>query len=183
MNDSDGAASLITQFGVLPFRLDEEQGVQILLVTSRETGRWLIPKGNPIPLLRGPGTARREAYEEAGIEGPLSDAPIGRYIYRKRRRSGETVAAQVTVYAMRVVRQLDDWPERSARVTRWYEPADAALAVDEPELKALILGFRPAATGYRETESKTRLLKRYWIVALPAAGLIAAAGYVLTRLF
>ena len=79
---------MINQFGVLPFRIDPERGLQILLVTSRDTGRWVIPKGNPIPRLQGHGTARREAYDEAGIEGALSQSPIGSYAYVKHRRSG-----------------------------------------------------------------------------------------------
>ena len=68
---------MITQFGALAFREDPEKGLQILLVTSRDTGRWVIPRGNPVPQLRGHETAEHEAYEEAGIEGALSERPIG----------------------------------------------------------------------------------------------------------
>ncbi len=152
---------MITQYGVLPYRLDEEKGVQILLVTSRDTERWVIPRGNPMPRMRGHETARREAYEEAGIEGPMSEAPIGRFSYEKRRRSGEATMAQVTVYAMRVLRQHYDWPERTQRTARWFEPRKAALAVDEPELKALILGFSPDAAGYTEAGALVKGRNRF----------------------
>ena len=93
---------MIRQFGALAYRDDPEKGLQILLVTSRDTGRWVIPRGNPMPRLRGHETAEHEAYEEAGIEGVLSAAPIGRYSYEKKRRSGDATVAEVTVYALRV---------------------------------------------------------------------------------
>ncbi|MGZ8282558.1 MAG: DUF47 family protein [Allosphingosinicella sp.] len=133
---------MITQFGALAFREDHEKGLQILLVTSRDTGRWVIPRGNPMPRLRGHETAEHEAYEEAGIEGELSEAPIGHYSYDKKRRSGE-VTAQVTVYALHVTRQHYSWPERNQRTVRWFEPRKAALAVDEPELREMIQSFDP----------------------------------------
>jgi uncharacterized protein len=152
---------LIRQYGVLPYRLDEQKGLQILLVTSRDTGRWVIPRGNPMPRVQGHETARREAYEEAGIEGPLSEAPIGRFTYQKRRRSGDATIAEVTVYGLRVVRQHFDWPERNQRTVRWFEPRQAALAVDEPELKALVAAFSPDAPGYTEAGPVVKGMKRF----------------------
>jgi len=152
---------LLTQFGALPYKIDREKGLQILLVTSRDTGRWVIPKGNPMPRLQGHETAAQEAHEEAGIEGVLSDSPIGRYGYGKRRRSGQVVPAEVTVYAMRVTHQHYAWPERNQRTARWFEPRKAALAVEEPELKALILSFDPAALGYTEAGAVVMGLNRF----------------------
>ena len=146
--DRATAAILIRQFGALAYRDDPERGLQILLVTSRDTGRWVIPRGNPMPRLRGHETAEHEAYEEAGIEGVLSAAPIGRYSYEKKRRSGDATVAEVTVYALRVSRQHYNWPERDQRIVRWFEPRKAALAVDEPELKAIIQSFDPGAIVY-----------------------------------
>ena len=138
----------INQFGVLAWRRDPEKGLQILLVTSRETGRWVIPKGNPMPRLRGRETAAHEAYEEAGIEGEISEEPVGRFGYAKKRRSGRTVEATVTVYSLKVEKQHYDWPERNQRTVRWFAPRRAALAVDEPELKEMIRGFDPAGPRY-----------------------------------
>jgi predicted phosphate transport protein (TIGR00153 family) len=139
---------LITQFGALAFRDDPEKGLQVLLVTSRDTGRWVIPRGNPMPRLRGHETAEHEAYEEAGIEGEMSLAPIGFYSYDKKRKSGEVVASQVTVYALHVTRQHYNWPERNERTVRWFEPRKAAQAVDEPELRDMILAFAPESIGF-----------------------------------
>lgn len=134
---------MITQYGALPYRIDPEKELRILLITSRDTGRWVIPKGNPVAGLAGAETAAREAYEEAGIEGEVSPEPIGGFGYDKRRRDGSAVPARVTVYAIRVERQLPDWPERGQRRLGWFDPAGAAEAVQEAELKALILTFRP----------------------------------------
>jgi uncharacterized protein len=139
---------LIVQFAALPFRIDAEKGLQILLITSRDTGRWVIPKGNPKPRFRGHETAASEAYEEAGIEGEVLDRPIGHYTYDKSRRSGDTIPALVTVYPMKVTREHFAWPERTERTVRWLEPRKAVMMVDEPELKALIGAFMPDGGDY-----------------------------------
>ena len=137
---------MITQYGALPWRIDEQAGLQILLITSRDTGRWVIPKGFPIPILLSHETAAREAFEEAGVEGRISPASIGSFGYEKRRRSGGA-AAVVTVYPLEVTREASDWPERRQRRLQWFAPAEAADAVDEPGLKALILAFAPGQDG------------------------------------
>jgi predicted phosphate transport protein (TIGR00153 family) len=132
---------LITQYGVLPYRTDAAGGLQILLITSKERRRWVIPRGNPIPFFLNYESAAREAFEEAGVEGKIATAPIGSYRYGKRRRSGAEAAAIVTVYPLRVTREAKDWPERSQRRRQWFDRADAVEAVEEPELKALLLAF------------------------------------------
>jgi predicted phosphate transport protein (TIGR00153 family) len=132
---------LITQYGVLPYRVDAEGRLEILLITSRERRRWVVPKGNPIPFLLNYESAAREAFEEAGIEGPISTVPIGSYRYEKRRRQGGGSPALVNLYPLRVTRQADAWPERDQRALRWFSPAEAAEAVEEPELAVIILSF------------------------------------------
>ena len=132
---------MISQYGVLPYRVDEGGKLEILLITSRERRRWVIPKGNPIPSFLNYETAAREAFEEAGIEGGISVEPIGAYRYGKRRRSGEEVPALVTLYPMRVTRHARRWPERGQRELRWFTPEDAADAVEEPELKVIIMSL------------------------------------------
>jgi predicted phosphate transport protein (TIGR00153 family) len=132
---------MLIQFGVIPWRVDPDSGLQILLITSRDTGRWVIPRGNPMARLQGHETAAREAHEEAGVVGTISPSPVGRYSYEKKRGSGEVVSATVTVYSLEVTRQHHSWPERHERTSRWFEPDKAAFVVDEPELKSLILAF------------------------------------------
>ena len=131
---------LIRQYGALPYRI-AEAGVQFLLVTSRDTGRWVIPKGNPMLFRSGGETAAEEAFEEAGVRGAVAPVPIGRFCYCKRRRLAADVTAQVSVYPLRVAELLDEWPEAQQRQRQWFTREEAAAAVAEDELKALILGF------------------------------------------
>jgi uncharacterized protein len=136
---------LITQYGVLPYRLAADGSVEILLITSRERGRWVIPRGNPIPFFLNHESAAREAFEEAGVEGGIATASLGTYRYGKRRRSGAEAAAIVTVYALLVTREAPSWPEDRERVRQWFSREAATDAVEEEGLKALIRGFAPVA--------------------------------------
>ena len=132
---------MIRQFGALPYRIDESAGLQILLVTSRDTGRWVVPKGNPMAFREGHETAAEEAYEEAGIRGAIAAEPIGSFRYRKRRRLLPAVNAEVRLFPMRVEQMLDEWPEAHQRRRQWFTRKEAAEAVAEGGLKRLILGF------------------------------------------
>jgi len=134
---------MISQFGALPYRRDEAGGLRILLVTSRDTGRWVVPKGNPMPRLAGWEAAAREAFEEAGVEGRIERTPIGSFRYRKRRRLMLPVYAEVTLFPLCVERELDQWLEEHQRRRRWFAQEEAAVAVAERKLKRLILDFRP----------------------------------------
>jgi 8-oxo-dGTP pyrophosphatase MutT (NUDIX family) len=129
---------MITQYGVIAWKEAESGGRQVLLITSRETKRWVIPRGNPIAGLAPSEAAAQEAWEEAGIKGETGAEPIGAYRYDKRRLDGSTVPAEVKVFAMRVGEEAGTWPEAKQRDRRWFAPAEAAEAVDEPELKDLL---------------------------------------------
>lgn len=112
-----------------------------MLITSRDTGRWVVPKGNPIRGLAPHEAAAEEAWEEAGLRGFACAAPLGEFGYGKRRRRGEEWTT-IALYPFAVIEQSADWPERHQRRTRWFTLAEAAAAVDEPDLAALIAGFR-----------------------------------------
>jgi 8-oxo-dGTP pyrophosphatase MutT (NUDIX family) len=129
---------LIRQHGVIPYRTGDGGGVEILLITSRETRRWVVPRGNPIAGLADHESAAQEAYEEAGIRGDVETRPAGTYRYDKRRASGAIEEALVQLFPLRVTEEYDDWPERGQRERRWFARAEAAAAVDEEELAALI---------------------------------------------
>lgn len=136
------------QYAALPWRIAD--GLEILLVTSRRTRRWVIPKGWPIAGLKPHEAAAQEAFEEAGIvKGEVEDSAAGHFHYVKRSKGGLARMCRVEVFALKVEHQADDWPEKPARSTRWFSPTEAADAVDEPELQALILRFasRPADVG------------------------------------
>ena len=131
------------QFGVVPVRLEAGE-VRILLVTSRETRRWVVPRGNPIRNLSPEQSAAQEAFEEAGVRGAISSPPLGSYRYDKKKRSGTVVPTEVRLFTMMVEEELDSWPERNQRERRWFAPDEAAAAVDEADLKLLLRGL-PAA--------------------------------------
>lgn len=126
------------QYAAIPIRVSRSGKPKVLLLTSRRTKRWIIPKGWPIEKLGPAGTARREAFEEAGLTGRIvRDLPIGRYRYRKGDWT-EIGTITVKVFLMEVKRQLEKWPEHRQRKTRWFKPRRAALLVNEPELARLL---------------------------------------------
>ncbi|HEY0300031.1 MAG TPA: NUDIX hydrolase [Rhizomicrobium sp.] len=129
-----------TQYAALPYRLTSD-GVEILLITSRRTRRWIIPKGWPIDGLDPSASAAREAMEEAGISGEIQKAPIGFFHYFKVLRHEINVPCKVGVFALKVTRQRRTWPEKDAREQKWFPLAEAARTVEEPQLRKLILAF------------------------------------------
>ena len=130
-----------TQYAALPWRKDAD-GVQVLLITSRESRRWVIPKGWPMKD-KDPGPcAAQEAFEEAGVVGPTKRKSLGVYHYDKRLRSGRLQHVRVQVYPLKVTEARDIWPEMAERDRLWSSPAEAASLVDEPELKALLAKFK-----------------------------------------
>jgi 8-oxo-dGTP pyrophosphatase MutT (NUDIX family) len=129
---------LLTQYGAIPLRREEDGSLRVLLVTSRETRRWVLPRGNPISGLCPHETAAQEAFEEAGVLGTVSSEAHGSYRYGKRRKSGALIPAEVHLFRLEVAEELEDWPERHERERCWFEPYAAAAAVEEPDLKALL---------------------------------------------
>lgn len=126
------------QFAALPFA--ERAGERmVMLVTSRETGRWVLPKGWAEKGLTGPELAAKEAFEEAGLIGKMAAKRIGSYAYLKQMPKGRAVACEVDVFAMRVDQLLDDWPERGQRQREWFTLSQAAMVVDEGDLVTLLL--------------------------------------------
>lgn len=134
---------MLTQYGVLPVRTTADGGLEVMLITSRDTKRWVVPRGNPIPGKSPPESAAQEAFEEAGIVGAVEPEAIGLYTYEKRRRLRGPVPASVHLFRMEVAEERDEWPEKGQRERRWFPVGEAAAAVDEDELAVLI---RLAAT-------------------------------------
>lgn len=118
---------------------------EVLLITSRDTGRWVIPKGWPIDGLSPAESAAREAFEEAGALGRVSEIALGLYGYPKQLDTGEMVHLMVAVFPLAVEACARDWPERGQRRLKWLSPRKAAAKVNEPELRALLRAFRPPA--------------------------------------
>jgi len=136
--------SVGTQHAALCFRIDAKGAPEILLITSRDTGRWVIPKGWPVPGRDAAGSALQEAWEEAGVKGKVHDTCLGLYSYGKVLDGKTVLPTVVTVYPVAVDRLAKTYPEVGARRRKWFSPAKAATKVDEPELADLIARFDPA---------------------------------------
>lgn len=125
-----------SQFGAICWRLHRGK-VEVLLVTSRDTGRWVIPKGWPAQDLSAPASAAREAWEEAGVEGDVSETALGVYTYDKRRLPKPPLPCAVMVFPLRVACLAASFPERKQRKRHWFRAGKAAQLVDEPDLREI----------------------------------------------
>lgn len=126
------------QFAALPYRQLSDLTFEVMLITSRDTGRWVVPKGWPGDREAAWDCAAREAREEAGLVGRVQARPVGSYHYKKVLEDGFSIWCTVEVFPLEVVDRLKSWPEQGMRQARWFALQDAANFVDEPELQALI---------------------------------------------
>lgn len=120
------------QSAVIPFRFEQDK-LNVMLITSRNRKRWIIPKGIIERDITPAESGQREAFEEAGLRGRVSRKPIGTYRYRKW---GDT--CEVQVFLLKIEQVLDEWPESSVRQRRWATVEEAANLVKEEELGTLI---------------------------------------------
>lgn len=132
-----------TQFAALPYRMTRGKP-EILLITSRETGRWIIPKGWPEDGLSAADSAAVEAWEEAGIEGRVSETCMGIYSYLKALDRRDRLPIVVAVFPILVRRMRDDYPEKGQRKRKWFSRKKAAARVDEKELQQILKAFDPS---------------------------------------
>jgi 8-oxo-dGTP pyrophosphatase MutT (NUDIX family) len=132
------------QVAALCWRFSPRHGVEVLLITSLNSKRWIIPKGWPEAELSPAENAAREAFEEAGVTGKISAEPVGSYHYLKEKKDGGGMPCTVDVFALAVTKQLDDWPEKGSRELLWLPPEQAAAKVSEPALRQLLKNFRKA---------------------------------------
>lgn len=126
------------QCGAAPYRIGSDGCLEVMLVTTRETHRWMVPKGWPIKKLGPLGTAIREAYEEAGVRGEGGPA-IGAFDYLKVMRKGPNQICEVEVFPLLVQEELEDWPEKAERERRWFGTDEASAAVEEERLRMILL--------------------------------------------
>jgi 8-oxo-dGTP pyrophosphatase MutT (NUDIX family) len=132
-----------TQFAALPWRLTPAREIEVLLITSRETRRWVIPKGWPIKGKTSAKSAAQEAFEEAGITGKISKRPVGSYAYDKRLKNGRLQHVRVAVFGLAVEAEAVAYPEAGQREKTWVSLTEAARLVDEPELMVVLATFKP----------------------------------------
>jgi 8-oxo-dGTP pyrophosphatase MutT (NUDIX family) len=138
--EASSGERLRLQYGALPIRFAATGAMEVLLVTSRTTRRWVIPKGWPMKGAKPAEAAAREAFEEAGVRGRIAAEPLGTYAYRKRDDDHKhpAVACRVRVFVLQVKRQATRWPERHERETCWFEAKEAAARVDDAGMRDLI---------------------------------------------
>ncbi|MFX0547025.1 NUDIX hydrolase [Roseovarius sp. S1116L3] len=136
-----------TQFGALCYRVVRGK-VEVLLVTSRGTKRWIVPKGWPMDGKTPAQSAAIEAWEEAGVRGRMYERPLGLYSYRKTIEDGDDLPCVTMLYAMKVTEIATEYPEAHERRRKWLRPKKAAAMVDEADLAYLIRNFDPAHAKY-----------------------------------
>ena len=127
------------QVGALPWRLGPA-GLEIMLVSSRATRRWIVPKGWPMAGRADHVAAGIEAIEEAGLLGVIDEQSCGAFVYMKRFSRGEE-PCEIKLYPLKVVRQRDKWPEKHERMTQWFSVEQAAQKVSDPGLAEVIRLF------------------------------------------
>jgi len=127
------------QYAALPWR--RRKVLEILLITSRGTGRWIIPKGWPMKGRKPHTTAAIEAIQEAGLLGKIEKKPVGVFHYQKVLGNNERLLCRVEVFPLRVARQMKTWPEMHQRTTKWFSLREAIRLVSDPELVGVFEEF------------------------------------------
>lgn len=135
------ASGLPLQAGALPYRIGESGGLEVLLVTSRGGGRWIVPKGWPIADKSLAEAAAIEAFEEAGVRGVVEGEELGRFEHEKSQPVAEPMLCEIALFALKVEEELEDWPEREQRSRRWFTPDQAVDAVPSQQLGGLLRTF------------------------------------------
>jgi hypothetical protein len=125
------------QYAALPYRLGRH-GLEILLITSRETRRWVLPIGSPAEGRHPHRTAEIEAFQAAGVRGTASRKPIGEYPQTKRLSDGGERLYQVEVYPLLVSNEAATWPEKTQRRRIWFPVNEAAEKLDDAGLALII---------------------------------------------
>lgn len=137
-----GAAPPRCQYAALCWRIEKGR-LLVLMVTTRRSGRWILPRGWPIAGLDPADCAAREAWEEAGVRGQVQPRCLGSYSYVKRREAAGTPPILVMTYALRVREMRGKFPEAGQRRRKWMTPDKAAALVREPGLARLLRDFAP----------------------------------------
>jgi 8-oxo-dGTP pyrophosphatase MutT (NUDIX family) len=134
---------LRTQFAALCFR-QRDAKTEVLLITSRKSGKWILPKGWPMETRAPAQVAAQEAWEEAGVRGTPIDQCLGLYSYRKNTAYGVTLPCIALIYPVQVDRLEKHWPEIGQRRRKWFSPQKAARKVRSAELARSLQGFDPS---------------------------------------
>jgi 8-oxo-dGTP pyrophosphatase MutT (NUDIX family) len=121
----------------VPCRTRPDGQIEVLLVTGKGSRRWIIPKGWPMPGMTLAEAAAQEAFEEAGVRGPVDPQPLGDFRHEKNVGPAD-IEVRIVVHAMSVEQELVDYPEARSRERRWFSIAEAVEAVGSAKLGRLI---------------------------------------------
>jgi 8-oxo-dGTP pyrophosphatase MutT (NUDIX family) len=132
-----------TQYAALCYRKRKGKSCEILLITSRKSGRWIPPKGWPMDGKSPEAAAAQEAFEEAGVKGEVHDISLGRYRYKRENGDSGKPSSEAFIFPLKVKKQSKKFKEKGQRKVRWFSPKKAAMLVREPKLKKIIREFDP----------------------------------------
>ena len=134
------------QYAALCYRVVKGKP-QVLLITSRGTKRWIVPKGWPMDHCGAGACAAQEAWEEAGVEGDIDHEPIGSYWLPVTEERPAPI--EVKLYPLRVARQREDWKERGQRYRHWAVLPEAKRLITHEGLAdvAVALAQRELGSG------------------------------------
>lgn len=141
------------QFGALPYRVGKGGETEVMLLTSRGAGRWVIPKGWPMVGRKPRAVALTEARQEAGIKGIISRKPIGSYHYAKTVERGEKRWCKCFVFLLLVTQERASWREQGQRTRAWFPKDEAADLVNEEPLAMMIRNLLATPEKPRSDES------------------------------
>jgi 8-oxo-dGTP pyrophosphatase MutT (NUDIX family) len=137
------------QVAALCWRTQSSGLVEVLLITSLNSKRWIIPKGWPEDSASFAVSAAREAFEEAGVTGEIGDTPLGSYHYLKEKKDGSGMPCMVEIFGLKITGQAEDWPEKGTRELAWLSPEQASVRISEPGLRSILRTFHKTQTAAR----------------------------------
>jgi 8-oxo-dGTP pyrophosphatase MutT (NUDIX family) len=128
----------LQQYGALPWRRRRNGELEVMLITARQSGRWILPRGWPVTGKTPAQTATQEAFEEAGVVGGVDPRPIGEYRYLKILPDGSSNDCLVTLFSLRVSGTLVQWREQAERKRRWHGLSQASQIASDRQLAELL---------------------------------------------
>jgi 8-oxo-dGTP pyrophosphatase MutT (NUDIX family) len=153
---ADAKIDYAKQLAALAWRVGPDGAEEFLLVTSRISKNWLIPKGWPITGKSAAEAALQEAFEEAGVKGRALSKPLGKYNYVKILNDGTSIPCLVKVFGMQIATELEEWPEMHQRERGWFERHEAALKVSEPGLAEFLATVKLPLPKHGKSASKQK---------------------------
>jgi 8-oxo-dGTP pyrophosphatase MutT (NUDIX family) len=136
MNETKNIEYDFNKSCVIPYRINQGE-IELLLITSIRKKNWIFPKGFISFNLSAFESAKKEAYEEAGVIGENETVELGSFETKKKNG-----VALIRVFSMEVTKELKDYPEMNLRKRKWYSLNEAIEKINVEELKPFILKLK-----------------------------------------